>query len=146
MHREWNLWPSLLGGIIAFFLSAVLIVSYATVLSPGARNVYFNGACDLATIGTVVFGLYTASTSRVPFALSTVDVFTAPIIATIDRQVVSLLGENTNAGLSTLLVAILGAFSIMGGTMAWVGYMDYVSIVRYLPYPGTFKGEFHSLS
>ena len=128
----YDLW----GGVIAFFLSAVLIISYASVLSPGTQAIYFNGACAIAAIGSVVFGMYMALASAVPWTLATVDLFTAPILETMVQRVTAVLGENTEAGLSTLLIAILLGFGLLGSAMAGIGYAQYVSVVHYLPYPG----------
>jgi xanthine/uracil/vitamin C permease (AzgA family) len=72
-----QLMSDILGGVICFFLSSVIIISYSSILFPGEANFQlFNAATYLASLGCCIVGLYIAFASKLPYAIACIDLFT----------------------------------------------------------------------
>ncbi|KAF1332812.1 Sulfate permease, partial [Globisporangium splendens] len=128
---------NLTSGVIAFLLSSTLTVSCASVIvghgTPLATVIaHF---IDMNLLGTAILSLVLAWQSQAPWTLGAIDVFVAPIMASMADKITLRLDGDLDLIVPTTVMMVAMTSLLLGLVFFFMGIFRVTSIANYMPYP-----------
>ncbi|TYZ53386.1 hypothetical protein PybrP1_003440, partial [[Pythium] brassicae (nom. inval.)] len=124
-------------GVIAFLLASTLTVSCASVVVGHATplSAVIAKFIDMNLLGTAVLSLVLAWQSEAPWTLGAIDVFVAPIMASMAERITLRLDGNMDVLVPTAVVMVAMTSFLLGLVFFFMGIFRVTSIANYMPYP-----------
>ncbi|RLN15139.1 hypothetical protein BBJ28_00006534 [Nothophytophthora sp. Chile5] len=124
-------------GVIAFLLSSTLAVSCASVLVGHGTplSTVIAHFIDMNLLGTAVLCIVLAWQSRAPWTLGSIDVFVAPIMASMAEKISDHLDGDLEKVVPTTVMMVVITSVLLGLVFFLMGLFRVTSIANYMPYP-----------
>ncbi|DBA05312.1 TPA: hypothetical protein N0F65_007474 [Lagenidium giganteum] len=136
-RRVMEAMVDLTSGTIAFLLSSTLAVSCASVIVGHGTPLseYIAHFIDMNFLGTAILSIVLAWQSGAPWTLGAIDVFVAPIMASMAQKITIHLRADMEYVVPTSVMMVALTSMLLGLVFFLMGVFRVTSIANYMPYP-----------
>ena len=132
-----SLVPDLIAGAINGIIIIVSAMALAALIFTGPLSPYLPQGIGLLLIGSLIFALFSALTSKFPITISTPQDIPIAILALMALTLISDVGQSwSGAELFSFMFVTIGLTSVLVGIFFYtLGQFKLGKLVRFIPYP-----------